>query len=113
LTKYKARCEELERSDRAISPEKQAEIETLREQVRSLTVSQERAANEQQTLQRQFVSLQAQHEQVKSTGESKTAELADEIARLDTRLAKAHDELEETLAINASLNQCVNKRQVE
>ncbi|GAA6036042.1 hypothetical protein JCM8097_006582 [Rhodosporidiobolus ruineniae] len=102
LTRYKERCEELE------SPERQAELDTLRQQVTDLHAASETSSRQHEELQQRMDQLQAEYqrtlrEQQDEAGH-KVAELQSEVGKLDQELEKAHAELEETLAVNASLN---------
>lgn len=105
MTKYKDRCEELERPDRAIPPEKAAELEALRKQVAELGASQQRSVDERAELERHISAVQAEQERTRSAADAQLLELRGDVKRLDQQLAKAHHDLEETLAVNASLNQ--------
>ncbi|GAA5906771.1 hypothetical protein JCM6882_003297 [Rhodosporidiobolus microsporus] len=95
LTRYKERCEELD------SPERQAELDTLRQQAESAT-------QQHDDLQQRMSQLQSEYQQTlreqQQEASAKVEELTTEVGKLDQELEKAHHDLEETLAVNASLN---------
>lgn len=102
LTRYKARCEELE------SPQRQAELDGLRSQVQELRSVSESSSRETQELHQRLATLQAEYQQTvrqhEEDSHSKVSSLEAEVDKLHADLAKAQHELEETLAVNASLN---------
>ncbi|GAA5841877.1 hypothetical protein JCM11251_005408 [Rhodosporidiobolus azoricus] len=95
LTRYKDRCEELE------SPERQGELDSLRQQAES-------SSRQHDDLQLRMTQLQGEYQQTlreqQQEANNKVQELTNEIGKLDQELEKAHHDLEETLAVNASLN---------
>ncbi|SCZ97771.1 BZ3500_MvSof-1268-A1-R1_Chr7-3g09572 [Microbotryum saponariae] len=101
LTRYKERCEEFEAKDKAPRPEHVAELETLRS---ALTQAQ----NTSGELERQITSLREEHTRTLQTSrvqsEQQLHQMTGEVTRLDKELRKAQNDLEETLAVNASLN---------
>ncbi|GAA6059796.1 hypothetical protein JCM10212_003691 [Sporobolomyces blumeae] len=102
LTRYKERCEELE------SPERQAEVENLRRQVDEHRSKSESSARQVEDHQRSMSALQSEFQrnlrESQAESQHKIDELNEELSRLDQELEKAHADLEETLAVNASLN---------
>ncbi|GAA5977746.1 hypothetical protein JCM11641_001396 [Rhodosporidiobolus odoratus] len=102
LTRYKERCEGLE------SPARQAEVDNLRLQVQDLHTSSTDVTRERDELRQRMDDLQTEYQRTlreqQSEAQAKARELSDELGRLDQELEKAHGELEETLAVNASLN---------
>lgn len=102
LTRYKARCEELE------SPERQAEIDGLRQQVQELRHASDSSTRETEQLQQRMATLQSEYQQTirqqQDEALGKVQQLETELNRLDAQLEKANHDLEETLAVNASLN---------
>ncbi|KAK4046292.1 hypothetical protein OIV83_006166 [Microbotryomycetes sp. JL201] len=101
LTRYKDRCEELEAKSGALPEEHAAEMETLRAKAAEAESTKAQHAD----LQRKVAALEAEHERARSSSSAKADELTREVTRLDQELDKARHDLEETLAINASLNQ--------
>ncbi|GAA6017300.1 hypothetical protein JCM10207_003686 [Rhodosporidiobolus poonsookiae] len=95
LTRYKERCEELE------SPERAAELDSLRQQAESST-------RQHDELQQRMEQLQGEYQRTlrdqQLEAQQKVDELSTELGRLDQELEKAQNELEETLTVNASLN---------
>ncbi|BGP07397.1 Tip elongation aberrant protein 1 [Rhodotorula toruloides] len=102
LTRYKERCEELE------SPQRQAELDGLRSQVHELRGLSESSSQETQELHQRLAALQAKYQQTvrqhEEQSHSKVSSLEAEVDKLHADLAKAQHDLEETLAVNASLN---------
>ncbi|GAA5994562.1 uncharacterized protein JCM10292_002138 [Rhodotorula paludigena] len=102
LTRYKERCEELE------SPERQAEIDGLRQQVQELRHASDSSTRETEQLQQRMATLQSEYQQTirqqQDEALGKVQQLETELNRLDAQLEKANHDLEETLAVNASLN---------
>ncbi|CEQ40571.1 SPOSA6832_02191 [Sporobolomyces salmonicolor] len=96
LTRYKERCEELE------SPERQAEFDSLRQQVQDLRSSADASSRQAEELQRTMASLQADYQR---TLREQQAEAAAKVKELNVKLEQAHHDLEETHGVNASLNQ--------
>ncbi|GAA5828828.1 hypothetical protein JCM3770_005840, partial [Rhodotorula araucariae] len=103
LTRYKERCEELE------SPERLAEVDQLRSQVQELRAHSEASSRETEELHQRLGALQSEFQQTlrhhQEEAQGKVQELTEELRDLDAQLEKAHHDLEETLAVNASLNQ--------
>ncbi|GAA5941772.1 uncharacterized protein JCM15063_002666 [Sporobolomyces koalae] len=102
LTRYKERCEELE------SPERQAELENLRREADEHRTNHETATRQLEEHQRNASSVQTELERNlrdhQSDAAAKIKELNDELSKLDEELEKAQADLEETHAVNASLN---------
>ncbi|KAK4057765.1 hypothetical protein OIO90_000984 [Microbotryomycetes sp. JL221] len=101
LTRYKDRCDELEAKSSSIPDEHVSEMAALRSRVAEL----ETTRLQKEELQRKLSGLQTEHERARSASNSKAEELSKEVSRLDHELDKARHDLEETLSINASLNQ--------
>ncbi|GAA5871363.1 hypothetical protein JCM8547_002646 [Rhodosporidiobolus lusitaniae] len=102
LTRYKDRCEELE------SPQRLAELDTLRHQVSELQHHADASQRETEQLQQRMQQLQNEYQQTlreqQQEAQGKVRELESEVGKLDEELGRASKELEETLAVNASLN---------
>lgn len=112
LTRYKERNEELEaevaESDGALPADIKLELETLHRQLTDVRFTSEKTAADNEALQLQMAKLQDEHEsqlhQRGTESSMKLMELEDELTRLDAELDRAHHDLEETHAVNNSLN---------
>ena len=110
LTRYKERNEELELEvgDRGTSNDMKAELDTVRLQLQDLSASSAKTSSDHEELQRRVVGLQGDYErrmrEQKADTAAKMRELQEELTSLDTQLDKANRELDETHAINDSLN---------
>lgn len=111
LTRYKERNEELEAeagSHAGPVGELRAELDSVRMQLRDLSLLSTKASSENEELQHRLLTLQSDYEhRLRDQQTATTAEvnhLQDELQKLDQELDKAQHELEETHAINASLN---------
>ncbi|KAL8290164.1 hypothetical protein RQP46_003103 [Phenoliferia psychrophenolica] len=113
LTRYKERNEELEQEvgahgERGASGASKAELDTVRLQLQDLLASSAKTSSDHEDLQRRMAGLQTDYErrlreQKADTG-AKIRELQEELTSLDTQLDKAQRELDDTHAVNASLN---------
>ncbi|KAM0789070.1 hypothetical protein ACM66B_003133 [Microbotryomycetes sp. NB124-2] len=101
LTRYKDRCEELEAKSGSVPEEHAAELESLRAKAGEFDSIKAQHAD----VQRKLSALEAEHERTRVSSSARADELNKEVTRLDQELDKARHDLEETLAINASLNQ--------
>ncbi|SCV70632.1 BQ2448_3394 [Microbotryum intermedium] len=101
LTRYKERCEELEAKDKAPRAEHVAELESLRSALLQAQSTSSESEREVSSLRDEHArTLQASRMQ----SEQQLHQLTGEVTRLDKELSKAQNDLEETLAVNASLN---------
>lgn len=114
LTRYKERNEELENQvaahgERALPQDQQAELESLRLQMHDLSATSAKASTENAELQRRMSALQSDYErrlqEEKDESASQLRELETQLDGLDKELEKVQHDLEETLAVNNSLNQ--------
>jgi len=106
LTRFKDKCETMEKERGQVPEEAQREMDLLRQQL--LTVSAKHG-QEREDLQRRLTGLQTEHERAlddhREEHDRQVQEIEAELANVKDRLASAHHDLEETLAVNASLNQ--------
>lgn len=114
LTRYKERNEELEtqvtaHGERALPEDLKAELESLRLQMHDLSASSAKASADNEDLRHQMSTLESDYErklqEQKDESASQVRELETQLDHLDKELEKAQHDLEETLAVNNSLNQ--------
>lgn len=81
------------------------EVETLKRQLADLQQNKELHSVESNDLQRRLGAMHSEHERKTTETSATVRELQAEVRRLEQSLDKANHELEETLAVNDSLNQ--------
>ncbi|KAK4704660.1 hypothetical protein P7C70_g1551, partial [Phenoliferia sp. Uapishka_3] len=111
LTRYKERNEVLEQevATHGSADDLRAELDAVRLQLHDLSASSARVSSEHEALQVRMSGLQQDYDrrlrEQKATTGAKIQELQEELSSLDSQVEMAQRELEETHAINASLNQ--------